>query len=626
MSDQITELLELDATAVSGVTSPANGASWLVLKAAASEGEECSTCKGSGTILAGKRKCPDCAGAGKVSKSDSPEADEQEDEMTKEQAEQWAGAFCGDGNCEVCVIKDADGTRFRATKALSESDRKKMPASAFAFIDKNGGKHLPVHDAAHAKAALGRFDQQDFSEAKGDPADAKKKAASKIKAAAKKHGVDVSEDSNVAQAAKGAIQDALNGTAEPKAASTLDGSKSGVAGSATAGVIDRPAQQVVGGEPSYAIPLDEKTRDNPPAPDSTDAAGIVASIAKTVQEFSALVKARAEKDAKVLSMTPPQGDAAMTPGSPAWEAHDAATLQQVGDSLASCCQAIACIAERERTEGQVADPGDMANAWDLEEAEQALDYALGVVARLSFHENAEEQAAKAGRVLSGKNVQALSAARDHLQAVIDGAQGKPASADDSTEENDIMSAVTKEDLVEAFTAGSAAVATAVAKQILDAEEARRKAKKEAKAEKENAIEAGKPAESSPKGHLDADNPGGIAGGGDVKAEFVNKETEGEVTLDSLAKQVGDLAEIVGRIASRPRLGGPMLGGQVPQAPGANGIAAKGSDEELQQLAKGLADAHLTGNPQMVERAGEALTKAKLYRLNAANGWPTGAAA
>lgn len=633
-SDDLTELTELRAEKVSGVTTPANGTGFLLLKAA--ETEDCDTCGGSGKILQGNRKCPDCKGSGQVAKSNSSEADAQEEEMTGEAAKAWEGVYCGDQSCAVCVISDSDGTRLHpAVKALSESDRKKMPSSAFAFVDKNGGKHLPVHDAAHAKAALGRFNQQDFSEAKGDPADAKKKAAGKIKAAAKKHGIEVADDSNVAQAAKGAIQEALNGTDEPKAAGSLDGSKSGVAGSVTAGVAERPESttSVLGGSSSYEIPLEDHVRTNPPTPPSTDGAGIaraaVVALAKATEEIGGLVHDRLIKDAKIMTLTPPQGDAAMTPGSPPWESYDAATLQQVGESLASCCQALDCIAQRERTEGNVANPGDLQHAWDLEEAEQALDYALGVVARLSFHEAAEGQATKAGRVLSGKNTQALTAARDHLQAVIDGAQGKPATADNSEKESDdIMATLTKEELVEANTASF----MAAVKQLREEEKAEKAEKKKAKAEKEAAekdqvnpeTQGGEIAEADIKatGKLDANNPGGIAGAGSVT---VQKETEelAELvkSLDARQKEHGELlskaTETLQKIANRPRPGGPLLGGQAPQGAGTEGQATKEQGDELTRLEKALSEAT---TPEQREAAGQALTLHRLSALNHRLGW------
>jgi hypothetical protein len=87
--------------------------------------------------------------------------------------------------------------RMAAKGDLSTGERNDLDDSHFAYIDSKGGRHLPVHDAGHVKAALGRFNQQQFEDDQ-----AKKAAARKILARAKSLGIDVSDDSNVAQAAK----------------------------------------------------------------------------------------------------------------------------------------------------------------------------------------------------------------------------------------------------------------------------------------------------------------------------------------------------------------------------------------------------------------------------------------
>lgn len=72
-----------------------------------------------------------------------------------------------------------------------------LPDSDFAYIEPGGSKdssgkttprslrHFPIHDAAHVRNALARAQQSPFGE----------KAMPKIRAAAKKFGIDVSEDS-----------------------------------------------------------------------------------------------------------------------------------------------------------------------------------------------------------------------------------------------------------------------------------------------------------------------------------------------------------------------------------------------------------------------------------------------
>ncbi|MFL5641294.1 MAG: DUF6582 domain-containing protein [Chloroflexota bacterium] len=81
---------------------------------------------------------------------------------------------------------------------LDTEDRNELRDSQFAYVDKDGERHLPVHDEDHARNAVSRFGQTDF-----ESREAKRKAAKKVLAAARKHGIDVSDDSDVSKAAKG---------------------------------------------------------------------------------------------------------------------------------------------------------------------------------------------------------------------------------------------------------------------------------------------------------------------------------------------------------------------------------------------------------------------------------------
>ena len=83
------------------------------------------------------------------------------------------------------------------------------------------------------------------------------------------------------RAQKGAVQDALHGTAEPEIAGHLDSGKSGLSGKVVTGAgptRDNPAL-TLGGESTAQIPVEAKVVDNPPAPVTTDAAGIVPAAA-----------------------------------------------------------------------------------------------------------------------------------------------------------------------------------------------------------------------------------------------------------------------------------------------------------------------------------------------------------
>lgn len=69
---------------------------------------------------------------------------------------------------------------------LTTKKRNALSDSDFAYIDSDGGRHLPIHDEGHVRAAMSRFNQTEFE------SDAKKAAArKKILAAAKTFGIDV---------------------------------------------------------------------------------------------------------------------------------------------------------------------------------------------------------------------------------------------------------------------------------------------------------------------------------------------------------------------------------------------------------------------------------------------------
>jgi hypothetical protein len=519
------------------------------------------------------------------------------------------GAYCGDTNCEVCVIVEKGSMRFSpAVKDLSQKDRDKMPASSFAFVDKNGGKHLPIHDAAHVQSALGRFKQQDFSEAKGDPDEAKAKAAQKIKAAAGKHGIDLDDKSAVAEAAtKGAVGPGVPEGAlqAPASNGDLNTGQSGIAGSVTAGPRpqDGDASVAIGGQSTYAIPDEAKVTNNPPIPLTTDPAltinragagglGKAAAVASLFEAMAGLdAQRQAVKDG--LQIGNPTGDAAMSPGSMPWESFDSATLAQVAQCLAGCCNALDVMAQREAAEAAAGDPGDMEHSWDLEEASRALGYAMGVAARLSFSEAAESaMAEKAGRTISSANEVALRAAHDHIGAVLaSGAKNKPADEADESEEQDIMATITKEELAESIASG---LTTA-----LDAREA---AKAEAEKNSNPVTQGGDIAEADIKAtaEADADDVTAIPDGGKVDGQYINKGDgeavkSGEPSLADVQAQVagitkslGEANELLVKIAKRPRVGGPILTGQAPAAEGRVDDLAKGADDgELTKLAKAV---------------------------------------
>jgi class 3 adenylate cyclase len=67
---------------------------------------------------------------------------------------------------------------------LSARDRKKLPKSAFAYVDSRGRRRLPIHDESHVRNALARFAKVVFE----DEA-ALERARKKLLGAAKKYGI-----------------------------------------------------------------------------------------------------------------------------------------------------------------------------------------------------------------------------------------------------------------------------------------------------------------------------------------------------------------------------------------------------------------------------------------------------
>jgi hypothetical protein len=134
------------------------------------------------------------------------------------------------------------------------------------------------------------------------------------------------------------------------------------------------------------------------------------------------------------------------PGSPAWEAIDAATAAKWLSIAARLKNALGILAEREMLEAASADPSDAENAFDLQDAQCAVDYVISTLAVFAAEEAAEAELGcemaemckalagfdpaplgvieglsavrKAGRVLSSSNEQAIRDAVASLSRVL----------------------------------------------------------------------------------------------------------------------------------------------------------------------------------------------------------------
>lgn len=80
---------------------------------------------------------------------------------------------------------------------LDTKKRERLTKRQFAYVDREGGEHLPIHDESHVRNAMARFNQTDFQSRT-----AKESARKKILAAAKRYGIEVDEDANVAKPVK----------------------------------------------------------------------------------------------------------------------------------------------------------------------------------------------------------------------------------------------------------------------------------------------------------------------------------------------------------------------------------------------------------------------------------------
>lgn len=68
--------------------------------------------------------------------------------------------------------------------SLSPKQRAGLPDSAFAYVDARGRRRLPIHDGAHVRNALARFDQVVFEDE-----EARERARTRLLRAAKRHGI-----------------------------------------------------------------------------------------------------------------------------------------------------------------------------------------------------------------------------------------------------------------------------------------------------------------------------------------------------------------------------------------------------------------------------------------------------
>jgi hypothetical protein len=76
---------------------------------------------------------------------------------------------------------------------LDAEDRDDLRKDQFAYVDSKGGEHLPINDESHIRNAMARWNQTDF-----ESKTAREEARRKILAAARRHGIEIEDDSKIA--------------------------------------------------------------------------------------------------------------------------------------------------------------------------------------------------------------------------------------------------------------------------------------------------------------------------------------------------------------------------------------------------------------------------------------------
>ena len=80
---------------------------------------------------------------------------------------------------------------------LDAEDRDELRKDQFAYVDSKGGEPLPINDEEHIRNAMARWNQTDF-----ESETAKEEARRKILAAARRHGIEIEEDTKIASGSR----------------------------------------------------------------------------------------------------------------------------------------------------------------------------------------------------------------------------------------------------------------------------------------------------------------------------------------------------------------------------------------------------------------------------------------
>lgn len=531
------------------------------------------------------------------------------------------------------VQTPANGTEFLLVKSAKAATPAKGGASSTPATPAKGGKaptkggKVPVN-----------LDGSATTDADGD-GDADKKdwwAQNKAKVTAKSNSseVDDQEEEMTGETSKGTVQDALNGTDKPAegsaalATGTTDpaftepmtgGVKNpdAVAGPAgtTPNSLNGPRQILRGGESAYVIPKDKLNGPATISPGAYFKATGMAAFNEMIDKVMARREAAKAQQYLETDNPGPKPVASMS-------------MDQIAQNLAACAagldqlqlvQSVASV-----TGDGSLDPGD---CWDLTDAATALDFALGVAARLAYQQGATS-ATKSATI----DLDSVAAAYNELASVLEAttkasSSGEPLSA----KEDMIVTDVTKGELAELVVQAVKTVSDQEREAAKQAKKAKaKKAAKKAKKLAKNANNNGDITLQQEKAGVSNEvSSDGIATvGTPVDPKFVNKSAEDKEvddfqksvteSLTKLGEGLTSVTEQVSKFARKPRVGGPSLDGQargeiLPAAEGRIGDLTKSQvDGDIERLEKSLAD---ETDPIAKERIGNELTHQKLIRLH-----------
>lgn len=555
----ITELLTLEPDRLDGVGSPANGSTgWVMLKSLDVQAD------------------PDSPHI------TSPEADAQEAEMTKAEADEIealltkaeGNGFCYMDDCEVCKEHFGPLHEELLKRKLKMKDRRALPKGDFAVPSKSPSSgSFPINDESHARNALAR--------ASGKPVEAQVRAAVRRKYP----NIDIAKELELLQKSPGVPDESVQ---TPKEKGHLNTGQSGLAGPVTAGHVrpeTSPSFQV-GGETPYIIPDEAKVTNNPPFEKRPRQEALVSDVGKS-WEIEVVDKQN------WVSLDNTLSGGSQMPQEPSVAAANSTVLDRI---------VCAYMALKEAMAAQKADPDGMNDPLDA----QVWAHLEDVCATLKN--------ALIDQALDIAGVEPAMLKAENLLTKLGGADTTAGNGARTSEEENIMTTVTKEELTTFVGETAGAAAVAAVKEALKAERKAAKAKMKGKmkgkgkppfmAEK-NANNGGdithQQEESGVHGKHEANDVNSVPNGGHVDGQYVNKEKKGnkDKALKALVAEQGEklvaVGELLEKMARRPRSGGPVLDGA------SRGAFPASEGRQSESVAKGAGDPELERVEKEIEQ-------------------------